>query len=374
MHYVKHFSINGVDTKQVACIELQGRPNAATEGAVGVLGMDMLSPTHEVYRCVAVNGSVYTWELLSAGMSILSATVTREGGMTVAFPYDALLLPANYLIKLGDLIIDSEGYLYQIDAIGNESCSACYCGTRIGSVGGASENRLRVRNGKLEQVTENGTVLSSVDYLSVDKNTLYRMSGTGEARVNGIETIDGRTMRMFFGSRSEYNQLTDAQKENLIAFIDGMYVDALRVDWTYVKEMSEMVMYRHDIVIGVEETSITRAYFSVINTDPTDYSASWEYDYDSFEVITPLTAEHFAFLPNTPISATGFHDGSGSGNANGIIYSVHNGEDGVYFGTIEPSDGWWRDDFVMSHDALGYIRDTVTPIGADIYSGDGVSY
>ena len=38
MHYVKHFKINGVDTKQVACIELQGAPNAATEGAVGVLG------------------------------------------------------------------------------------------------------------------------------------------------------------------------------------------------------------------------------------------------------------------------------------------------------------------------------------------------
>jgi len=39
MHYVKHFSINGIDTKQVACIELHGKPNAATEGAVGALAM-----------------------------------------------------------------------------------------------------------------------------------------------------------------------------------------------------------------------------------------------------------------------------------------------------------------------------------------------
>lgn len=65
MHYVKQFNINGVGTKQVACIELHGKPNAATEGAVGVLGIDMESPYHEMYTCVAVNGGVYTWELLS---------------------------------------------------------------------------------------------------------------------------------------------------------------------------------------------------------------------------------------------------------------------------------------------------------------------
>lgn len=65
MNYVKHFNINGVNVRQVACIELSGPPNAATEGAVGALAMDTTSPTHEVYRCVAVNGSVYTWELLS---------------------------------------------------------------------------------------------------------------------------------------------------------------------------------------------------------------------------------------------------------------------------------------------------------------------
>lgn len=65
MHYVKHFNFNGVNTKQIACIELQGVPNTATEGAVGVLGIDMTSPTKDVYKCVAVNGSLYTWELLS---------------------------------------------------------------------------------------------------------------------------------------------------------------------------------------------------------------------------------------------------------------------------------------------------------------------
>ena len=82
MHYVKQFKINGVDTKQVACIELQGVPNAATEGSVGVLGMDMSSPTHEVYRCVAVNGSIYTWEILfRSGTSVDTYTKTEIDAM-----------------------------------------------------------------------------------------------------------------------------------------------------------------------------------------------------------------------------------------------------------------------------------------------------
>lgn len=78
MHYVKHFNINGVQTKQVACIELKGKPNAATEGYVGVLGIDITSPTHDVYKCVAVNGAIYTWELLTGEMPDMSNYYTKE--------------------------------------------------------------------------------------------------------------------------------------------------------------------------------------------------------------------------------------------------------------------------------------------------------
>ena len=126
MKYVKHFTINGIDTTQVGCIELNGRPNAATAGAVGLLGIDVTSATHDVYKCVAVNGSLYTWELLSSGMSVLSANITGEGAQTKTFPYSDLRIPNNYLIKVGDLIIDRGGYLYQISALGNESCDTAY--------------------------------------------------------------------------------------------------------------------------------------------------------------------------------------------------------------------------------------------------------
>ena len=125
MHYVKHFNINGVDTRQTACIELNGKPNAATEGSVGVLGLDITSPTHEVYKCVAVKGSIYTWELLSSGFSILRATVS--GGESGEFSYDNLAIPSTYVVKIGDLIIDNDGCLYQVASLGSTYCVATFC-------------------------------------------------------------------------------------------------------------------------------------------------------------------------------------------------------------------------------------------------------
>jgi hypothetical protein len=146
MHYVKEFDINGVDTRQVACIELHGKPNAATEGCVGVLGIDMDSPLHDVYKCVAVNGSVYTWELLSSGLSIMSATISGGGTESVQFPYENLLKPDTYVVKIGDLIIDSEGFLYQIAALNNTYCSAKYTETQVVAYG-KSAYVLAVQNG-----------------------------------------------------------------------------------------------------------------------------------------------------------------------------------------------------------------------------------
>lgn len=135
MHYVKYFNINGVATKQVACIELQGKPNTATEGSVGLLGIDMNSPLHEIYKCVAVNGNIYTWELFSSGLSIVSATISGGGEESVQFPYDNLKTPITYVVKPGDLIIDANGYLYQIESLGAIACNATYCGTQVVAYG-----------------------------------------------------------------------------------------------------------------------------------------------------------------------------------------------------------------------------------------------
>lgn len=127
MNYVKHFDINGVDTRQAACIELHGAPNAATVGILGVLGIDVDSPTHEVYKCVAVNGAIYSWELLSSGLSVVNATINGEGASQVQFPYSTLLLPEQYVVKVGDSIIDREGYIYIVKSLNSTYCVATYC-------------------------------------------------------------------------------------------------------------------------------------------------------------------------------------------------------------------------------------------------------
>ena len=228
MHYVKQFHINGVDTKQVGCIELPSKPNTATEGAVGVLGIDMSSPTHDVYKCVAVNGGIYTWELLSSGMSIISAKITGEGGEIASFSYDSLLLPQRYFIKIGDLILDSEGYLYQINWLGIDVCSAIYTGTHIGSVGGKTCRLAITDDGKLQLVTESGAVWSSVDYLQTDENTIYRDSTNGKVKVFGVKTINDTTLKFFVGTQSEYEALTDVQKQDLFAIITD---DTTREDY-----------------------------------------------------------------------------------------------------------------------------------------------
>ncbi len=82
MVYVKHFDILGIDTAQIPCIELQGAPNTATVGAVGLLGMDVTSDGHEIYVCTAVNGAVYTWQCLKDGkdgVGVIKSEINANG-------------------------------------------------------------------------------------------------------------------------------------------------------------------------------------------------------------------------------------------------------------------------------------------------------
>ena len=85
MNYVKHFNVLGVDAAQIPCIELQGIPTTATEGAVGLLGMNVLSVDHEVYICTEVKGTCYTWIPLKGdgGISITKAEVNTAGELVI---------------------------------------------------------------------------------------------------------------------------------------------------------------------------------------------------------------------------------------------------------------------------------------------------
>jgi hypothetical protein len=51
-----------------------------------------------------------------------------------------------YVVKIGDLILDSEGYLYQINALNTTFCEAKYCGTQVVAFGKSAYD-LAVKNG-----------------------------------------------------------------------------------------------------------------------------------------------------------------------------------------------------------------------------------
>lgn len=172
MAFVKGFDINGINTIQTACIELQAPPNAATEGAVGLLAIDMSSPTKDVYKCVAVNGAIYTWELLSSGMSILNSSESGKGSATATFTYSALRMTVSYVVKVGDLILDSKGYLYRITKLDKTNCSAEYCNLYL--------NRDGVGISKVEQIpstTSGGSNVITITLTNGDTHSFTIRNG-----------------------------------------------------------------------------------------------------------------------------------------------------------------------------------------------------
>lgn len=280
MDYVEQFKICGVDTRQVACILLHGKPNAATQGAVGVLGVDVDSPLHDVYKCVAVNGGIYTWELLSSGLSIMSANISGEGTESVQFPYSNLRTPAMYVVKIGDLILDKEGYLYQIDSLNSTYCIATYCGTQVVAYG------------------------KSAYVLAVE---------------NGFEGTEEEWLASLKGEKGDPASVDEVQAE----------VNALK-EILYYGDGSKGLTYTHD----ADHATVTSAYYKITelagyrifiakssNCKPVTKIGNWAFDgvvseNDLFDVIIPNTVTEigeYAFYGAYGPKA----DGSGEG---GIDY------------------------------------------------------
>jgi lysophospholipase L1-like esterase len=83
MNFVKSFNLLDIEAKQTSCIELHGAPTTSTEGAVGLLGMDVDSESHNLYKCVSVEDGIYVWEpVISTGdfatESYVDAKITAE--------------------------------------------------------------------------------------------------------------------------------------------------------------------------------------------------------------------------------------------------------------------------------------------------------
>lgn len=221
MAFVKGFDINGINTIQTACIELQGRPNAATEGAVGLLAIDMSSHTKDVYKCVKVEGAIYTWELLSSGMSILNSSESGNGIATATFTYSAIRMTDKYVVKVGDLILDSKGYLYRITRLNNTYCEAEYCNLFLNrdGVGISKVEQTLISNesGAINRVTVKLTDKSEYSFDVKNGQTAYQLAvekgykGTEEEWLENIgydSWLKGRAV-----TQAEYDALPTEEKD-----------------------------------------------------------------------------------------------------------------------------------------------------------------
>ena len=239
MHYVKKVDVNGVKTKQVACIELHGRPNAATAGGVGVLGIDMDSPTHDVYKCVAKNGGTYTWELLSSGMSMITSTIAGEGIEFVQFPYVNLRTPAMYVVKTGDLIFDKDGRVYQIISLNSDYCDATFSGIHVVAYG-MSAYDLAVKNGF------EGSEEEWIASLKGEKGDAFT-----------YEDFTPEQLALLKGEKGDAFTYEDFAPEQLAALKgDNGYTPVRGTDYWTANDVSEIKTYCDSIIEGYNPVAV----------------------------------------------------------------------------------------------------------------------
>jgi hypothetical protein len=221
MAFVKGFDINGINTIQTACIELQGRPNAATEGAVGLLAIDMSSHTKDVYKCVRVEGAIYTWELLSSGMSILNSSESGNGIATATFTYSAIRMTDKYVVKVGDLILDSKGYVYRITRLNNTYCEAEYCNLFLNRDGvGISEVEQGLifdASGTVNKITIKLTDGSEYSFNVKNGQTAYELAVANGYEGTEKEWLDnlgyGSWLKGRVVTQAEYDALSPEEKD-----------------------------------------------------------------------------------------------------------------------------------------------------------------
>ena len=68
MHFVNGFDLFGVKAKQIPCITGNGSPTVSTSGAVGMLYMDTSNEEGELWKCIKVEDSSYTWVKLTPNL------------------------------------------------------------------------------------------------------------------------------------------------------------------------------------------------------------------------------------------------------------------------------------------------------------------
>lgn len=292
MVYVKHFDILGVDTAQIPCIELQGVPNAATVGAVGLLGMDMTSEDKEIYVCTAVNGAIYTWKSLKDGrdgVSVTKSEINANGELVLTLS-DGVTLNAGVVKgEKGENGADGKAGANGNDGVGISKVEINTDNELVVTyTDGHSVNLGKVvgDDGVGISKVESGVVSESNGY-TVTPITVTKTDGTTitlelKAKNNVIELNSGVPMSFFIGTHAEWEAYTGDKTNVMFMPTDSRVYEAdlnlnssvdlsgVPTGWyhVYYRDHGETVTLNFGLVYisdNLRETS-----FSCLNCDSSD--------------------------------------------------------------------------------------------------------
>lgn len=288
MHYVKHFDILGVETAQIPCIELQGVPNSATEGAVGLLGMDMTSEDKELYICTAVNGAIYTWKSLKDGRDGVSVTKAEihDNGELILTLSDGVTLNAG--------VVKGEKGKDGVD--GNPGTDG-KDGVGISKVEINSDSELVVTytDGNLvnlgKVVGDDGVGISKVESGAVSVSDGYTVTPIAITKTDGstitldlrvknniIELNTGVAMSFFIGTHEEWEAYTGSKVNVWFLPTDDTTLDDID------ERFDALTLYQHKIDVSFSYTqaqnaALTRAIIVIYNNTQDEFTKEKLYSY-----------------------------------------------------------------------------------------------
>lgn len=187
MKYIPYTVTKGVATKEITCITGKGKPTSATEGAVGLLYMD--EDNGAVYKCVAAQDGVYTWEIMGGGVEtnvLYYATLSAAIADINAGTTENATGKANANAKVEVFYSENGGLLVKL----------------------------------LDDVAEGGVIAinKSLDLVLNGKTLAFNSSAAGMTFAEGVEcTIDGQVE----GSRFSCSEVVKSDASYIFATVNG---------------------------------------------------------------------------------------------------------------------------------------------------------
>lgn len=119
-NFVKSFNIFGTEAIQITCITLHGSPDENTQGAIGIIGMDVDSQNKDLYKCVGIDENGYIWGKIDIPTKVsdlendkgyLDESHTHKATDVVFFLEDGITVDYTLQDQL-NMLSDNIGYLY----------------------------------------------------------------------------------------------------------------------------------------------------------------------------------------------------------------------------------------------------------------------